>query len=252
MASDTAGVALYVRLSRVLCDRIEAGEWKPGSHLPTLPELSQQFGVARVTVRQALALLAKRGLIQARRGVGTVVVSDAAADPALRRAINDPWQSDSVDIEMLAPVSSAPLPTELARGAGDNGPWRLYRKRHRSAGLPFVLMSLYLRADVAQALPRGSERRRKLAQLLQTHHPVPHLREEVTTTHAGVAEGADLECALGEPLIRMRRWYTAADGALVMAGTYLYRAERFVLDIRRDLTLPGVFAGITEPEALCD
>lgn len=45
----------------------------PGSFLPSEPELAEQMGVSRSTLREAMRLFEARGLIVRRRGVGTYV-----------------------------------------------------------------------------------------------------------------------------------------------------------------------------------
>src|SRR5215472_10882620 len=64
---------LYAQIAGLMRRRIRSGEWPPGMTLPTLDELTKQFGVARVTVRQAMGVLAADGLIWRRQGKGTFV-----------------------------------------------------------------------------------------------------------------------------------------------------------------------------------
>ena len=52
---------------------ILGGRLRPGERLPPERELSVQLGVARLTLRAALARVAASGLIEARHGVGHVV-----------------------------------------------------------------------------------------------------------------------------------------------------------------------------------
>lgn len=49
------------------------GEWKPGDKLPSENELSDMFGVSRITVRQVLQKLATLGLLETKVGEGTFV-----------------------------------------------------------------------------------------------------------------------------------------------------------------------------------
>src|SRR3546814_6571626 len=64
---------MYLQLSTLMRRRISVGEWPRDMRLPALEELMQEFGVARVTVRQALALLEGEGLVTRKQGRGTFV-----------------------------------------------------------------------------------------------------------------------------------------------------------------------------------
>ena len=59
----------YQVLADALRARILTGELQPGAKLPIEPELSQQYGVSRSTVREALRVLASQNLITTTRGV---------------------------------------------------------------------------------------------------------------------------------------------------------------------------------------
>ena len=48
---------LYAQVANVVRQRIRSGQWAAGDQLPTLSELEKEFGVARITMRQALNLL---------------------------------------------------------------------------------------------------------------------------------------------------------------------------------------------------
>jgi len=73
----TSAVPLYVALSNLIRAEIEEGRWAVGAQLPTLDTLSQMYGVARVTARQALGVLADDGFIERVQGKGTFVASGA-------------------------------------------------------------------------------------------------------------------------------------------------------------------------------
>lgn len=53
--------------------RIDDGEWPPGELIPTEADLALTFGCARATVNRALQALAKNGVLERRRKVGTRV-----------------------------------------------------------------------------------------------------------------------------------------------------------------------------------
>jgi GntR family transcriptional regulator len=69
----TSFVPLYYQLQEVLKEQIESGVWAPGEALPSEPELARRFGISRVVVRQALAILQDDRQIVRVKGRGTFV-----------------------------------------------------------------------------------------------------------------------------------------------------------------------------------
>jgi DNA-binding GntR family transcriptional regulator len=63
----------YQQIADELRGRIERGELQPGQRLPSITQLSQEYGVARVTSVKALKVLADEGLIVSRPGWGNFV-----------------------------------------------------------------------------------------------------------------------------------------------------------------------------------
>jgi GntR family transcriptional repressor for pyruvate dehydrogenase complex len=57
--------------------KISDGELKAGDKIPTEPELMEQFGVGRSTVREAVSVLVHAGLLEKRQGFGTFLASDS-------------------------------------------------------------------------------------------------------------------------------------------------------------------------------
>src|SRR3984893_11704772 len=57
--------------------RILRGEVRSGDRLPTERELAEQFHVSRTAVREAMKILAQKGLVDMRPGRGTIVIDGA-------------------------------------------------------------------------------------------------------------------------------------------------------------------------------
>lgn len=76
---------LSITLERFILD----GTLQPGERLPSELELTERLGVSRVSLRQALHELERRGLVDRRPGRGTVVLSPARARDAASAAIAD-------------------------------------------------------------------------------------------------------------------------------------------------------------------
>jgi DNA-binding GntR family transcriptional regulator len=72
-SQEQSSVPLYLRVARLIESRISEGSVPVGSLLPTENELASKLGISRQTVRQAIACLRDKGMISARKGVGTRV-----------------------------------------------------------------------------------------------------------------------------------------------------------------------------------
>jgi DNA-binding FadR family transcriptional regulator len=63
-------------LAGELVQRIVGGQYPPGSAMPSEPALCESYSVSRTVVREAVKMLQEKGLVQVRRGSGTVVNSE--------------------------------------------------------------------------------------------------------------------------------------------------------------------------------
>ncbi|MFF4763876.1 FadR/GntR family transcriptional regulator [Streptomyces sp. NPDC001292] len=77
--------ALSEQVIAALRSQITTGEWPVGSRIPTEPELVEQLGVARNTVREAVRALAHNGLLDIRQGSGTYVVATSELAGVMHR-----------------------------------------------------------------------------------------------------------------------------------------------------------------------
>jgi GntR family transcriptional regulator len=70
---DNNPVPLYHQLKDVILRAIVTGKWKVDDRLPTEGELANQYGVSKITVRQALRELTTLGYVRREQGRGTFV-----------------------------------------------------------------------------------------------------------------------------------------------------------------------------------
>lgn len=76
---------LWREIAETLAAEIGRGHFARGAKLPSEAELATRFAVNRHTVRHALADLAARGLVNARRGAGVFVTAQPTLYPLGRR-----------------------------------------------------------------------------------------------------------------------------------------------------------------------
>ena len=81
LGSAAAGQPKHERLRDFLAGQIAAGRLRPGDALPTELQLAEQLGIARSTVRQAMASLERDNLVRRVHGKGTFVHEQARLQP---------------------------------------------------------------------------------------------------------------------------------------------------------------------------
>lgn len=68
-----SAVPVYRQVAAILRERIEAGTYQPGKRLPSVRDLTQEFGIAQLTARKALRVLVDDGTAEMSPGMGTYV-----------------------------------------------------------------------------------------------------------------------------------------------------------------------------------
>ena len=68
-------IPLYYQLENVLREKITSGAFESGERMPTESDLIEEYGVSRITVRQALQALSNDGLIDRHQGRGTYIAA---------------------------------------------------------------------------------------------------------------------------------------------------------------------------------
>ena len=104
--------ALSEQVIAALRNQITSGEWPVGSRIPTEPELVEQLGVARNTVREAVRALAHNGLLDIRQGSGTYVVATSELAGVMHRRFADADPRHIAELRSTLESSAARLAAE--------------------------------------------------------------------------------------------------------------------------------------------
>jgi GntR family transcriptional regulator len=155
----TSFVPLYYQLQEVLKEQIESGVWQPGDAIPSEPELAQRFGVSRVVVRQALAILSDDRQIVRVQGRGTFVAEPKLDTRAggLSRLLMSP-RSPEVAIEVLDVRASAVERSIRERLCVDEGEPILRLTTLLSLrGVPLAITYSFFRSEEVSWLERAAK-----------------------------------------------------------------------------------------------
>lgn len=225
----------YLRLAAVLRRRIAEGRWPQGTRIATLSALMEEFGVARVTVRQAIALLTDEGLLRARQGSGTYVTKAPSADRWLRLSAD--WEGLIAPIRGNVPRrlparDAAALP-EIRPGEGRAAPAYVYlRSLQRRGREPFGLASVHLAEQVHRKAARTYETRVALAELLEREGPqIAAARMSFSVGAADVEAARLLRLPLDAPTVQARCVVRSRSGEVLYVGEFVYPADVVQFDV---------------------
>jgi len=235
-------IPLYYQLENLLREKIMSGVFAAGARLPTESELIRQYGVGRITVRQALAALAKDGLIERRRRRGTFVTERKTTRRAFEERIDLIASLDEIiTAEADAPfkviemnrVEVDPPEAELL-GLGPGEPvYRIKRLGLRN-GKPYSLTLSYLPAEIGEKLAFEDLSAGLSLQTLETRFGLrlKSAKQRITATLADPHLARLLDVRVGSPLLSIERTVYTDDDLPVEFTHTLYSADLYSYAIR--------------------
>ncbi|TYS61377.1 GntR family transcriptional regulator [Sutcliffiella horikoshii] len=81
MIDKTSPIPIYYQLESYIKNQIEAGFILPGENIPSEREYAENYGISRMTVRQAINSLVNEGLLYRKKGSGTFVSEKKIEQP---------------------------------------------------------------------------------------------------------------------------------------------------------------------------
>ncbi|WP_201385529.1 GntR family transcriptional regulator [Ktedonobacter sp. SOSP1-52] len=84
MQSRKSPLPRYYQLKEIMREKVTSGDWKPGDLIPSERELGEQYGISRMTARQALTELVNEGLFYREQGKGTFVSRNKITQQLIR------------------------------------------------------------------------------------------------------------------------------------------------------------------------
>ena len=219
----------YHQLADLLRQRIARGIWPREHRLPSLDELTVEFGVARVTVRQAIDLLAREGLVSPQQGRGTFVTGMPNSDrfisvvtslDELARVYED-TQPKIMNIDEAA--TSPPL----APGEGEPAArYAFMRRVHFRDGRAYCVINIYLDERIFRKSPEKF-RTRTVIPLLTSMKSVKiaEAHQVLTIGTADMEVAHLLELPMNAPVAEVRRIFKDAEGTVIYLADVTYRGD---------------------------
>lgn len=203
---------VHVCIRDDLRTRLDAGEWGPGTRLPSETELAARYGVARMTIRQAVGALASEGAIVRRQGLGTFAADRRPTRSTdLLLSFTEEMHRQGLEVETRLISGAVEEPPEDARsalGLGQSAAAVSIRRVRLVDGCPIIVQHSWLPcarfAGLVDADPLlvGS-----LYAMLEARYGVRITRAKQAFTAAAANEADALALGMdpGEPVLRIVR-----------------------------------------------
>jgi GntR family transcriptional regulator len=230
----------YLDLADALRARIAARDVGAGGALAGELELARAYGTSRVTVRRALDLLRREGLVISRRGAGWFAAIDPVRQPlgrvttveaAVEAAGARPGRKILAFGFVDAPVAVADA-LHIDRGADVLRVERV----NLADDEPFALVTVWVRADVGADVSRADVERATFYDLLPLRGiELGSVHQTITAELASSGSARLLACAPGAPLLLCRRITHDAAGVPTLVSEHRYPADRTTFEIEFSL-----------------
>lgn len=225
----------YVQLAELFRQRVDKGQWPAGTLLPSIEQLMSEFEVARVTVRQAVSLLAEEGLLSPERGRGTFVTAKAGNKRRLRvettlADLVDMYEGDRPNHATIAEGIAMP---SLRKDDGVPAPKYFHMRRvHSREGEAYCIISIYIDHRVYRRAP--ARFRKELALPVLTSLPglkFASARQTLTISKADPETARLLGIPVNTPMADVRRVLCAVDRTIAYVAEVSYRGDYIHLDM---------------------
>lgn len=230
-----AALPLYHQLYTALRDEILSGALPYGSNVPTEFELSERFGVSRITARRAMQELTASGLVERRRRVGTRVIHKMdrpAEDPM--RTIDSLIAFGRETVVKVIEYGRIPAPADAAAAlelAPGSEIVRAVRIRS-TAEEPLGVIESVLPAAAADLVSAERLTEAPLLEILQAGgQPIVGGQQVISAVGASLAVAQQLGLEPQAPVLRVERLLRTAGNKPVARTIAQYRGDRYRLGL---------------------
>ena len=232
----TSVVPIYYQLKKLIQERISSGEYPVGMCLPSEREYCEEYGISRMTVRQAISDLVNEGLLWRERGKGTYVAQQKLEQglQALTSFTEDMKQRNMRPGTRLIHMNTCPATGHVARQLGIEDGEIVYEiARLRLADdEPMAIETAYVPIGI---LPNLTEERVATGSLYEIMREIgieiAHATQTLEAVQAKVAEAIKLNIKNKASVLLIERTTYASGGQAIEFVKSVYRGDRYKFTI---------------------
>ena len=237
-----AAEPVYLQIAAAVRELLRSGRIAPGAALPPEQILAKQFGVSRMTMRQANDVLEREGLIERQRGRGTFAVQNRLVkqEQETRSFSEEIRRRGGVPSSRLVSFKTIEAPAAIAAhfDIAPGAPMYVIDRVRLADGIPMALESVQIPVSRCPNLERFNIVDHSLYQIFEENYGIELARSEEEIS--AIAPNRNHRKMLQLPpsvavLLVKRRTYTA-DGKLFELATDAYRGDLYVAIVQSTRT----------------
>lgn len=224
---------LYYQIYIQLRDEILTGQRGYGSAMPTELELSEQFGVSRITARRVLNELADERYVERKRRLGTRVIFQS---PAMPIVANIDQAMDSLmalgtgtTVNVIEVVRKKPIPSVATALKLEPGADVIKAARVRFLdGMPIGYVTSFVPMELEPIITPGNLARAPILRLLEeAGHKAVHADQIIDAMQADATLASALEIPPLSAILRISRTsFDASEKPFLLTFAH-YRSDKF-------------------------
>ncbi len=201
-------IPYYIQVAATIRKRILADEYGDGEPLPSSEQFEKEFDVSAITVRKALEILARQGILLRRRGIGTTVrkprpeVVTFAVGGTFRRFI-DSYKKELRGSDILS-MATVPCPPHVRQLLGLDTRQRVLciRKIRRHSGIPIGYFLHYGDARLCRGITRKQSETYTFQELFEkvSGRKLARMEETIKASTTDIDLARVLDTGFGSPL----------------------------------------------------
>lgn len=223
----------YFQLARILHGEIMSGELRAGDRVPSENELSDRYGLSRMTARKAIGVLTDEGFVRPEKGKGTFVSTPRVDGgmfliPDFHEEMHEQGVESEVRLLGVKVVRAGQVPAD--RLGIRKGERVIYLERIlEGGGEPLVFDRKYLLLDRSQPLLEAELGHGSTVDLFADVPEMAPVRADLSlsATTLIAREARLLDSRKGAAAFCMEQLIYAVNDRRVIWGWMIYRGDRF-------------------------
>lgn len=226
-------VPLYYRLAEIVKQKILNSEFEVGESIPTEAELEKEYGVSRITVRQAIDLLCRQGFLVKERGKTPYVAQSKLEHTfgpisSFTRNIRSKGLIPGTKVLSLCYTKPPRIVARIFETMEEDDIILLKRLRLVN-GEPVAIDTTYLQKDRLSEFVEKGISQESLYESLERDYGIllDEIDETIQVQLVGKEESKLLKVKMGSACLLSHRVVRDAKGKVIAYSSTIYRGDRY-------------------------